>query len=351
MTSLPTPRPEIRDLPTYSSARTNGVRWKASSNEAVTPPPASVLEAIYHAGSNAHLYPDVAGRDLVEALAEFLGVSSERIAVGAGSLSVLEHLLLAYVDSGDEVVLAWRSYEAYPILVKLAGGTPVTVPLSVELEHDLPAMLEAITDRTKVILVCNPNNPTGTEVDEAAIRRFLDAVPSHVIVVLDEAYREFARNDVDGVAFLNDYPNLVVLRTFSKAYGLAGLRVGYAVSGRDIRSSLAAALPPFAVSSIAAAAAQAAVRETRELAHTVQSTIRERRSVENAFTARGLRIPDSGANFVWLPLGADSVGFSEFCLTRGLSIRAFADEGVRFTLGDREASQALISAYDEYKKD
>ncbi|MCU1416144.1 MAG: hisC2 [Schumannella sp.] len=351
MTGLPTPRPETQGLPSYSSARTIGVRWRASSNEATSSPTPSVLEAIYRAGSNAHLYPDVTGQDLSDALAAHLNVSADQISVGAGSLSVLEHLLLAYVSAGDEVVLAWRTYEAYPILVRLAGGEPINVPLTPALAHDLSAMRNAVTDRTKLILLCNPNNPTGTEIDEAAIRHFLDLVPSHVLVVLDEAYREFARTSFDGIGLLDHYPNLVVLRTFSKAYGLAGLRVGYSVSSTEIRKHISAATPPFAVSSVASAAARAAIDEQAQLRGTVHKTIEERRYAEEALAARGLQVPEAGANFIWLPLGAGSARFAELCLARGLAVRAFPGEGVRFTIGHRDATQALISAYDEYTKD
>src|SRR3954463_93994 len=205
--------------------------YKLSSNENPYPPLPGVLAAATEAAAQMNRYPDMGAVDLLEALSDRFGVPVSDLAVGTGSVALLYHLLQATVHDGDEVVYAWRSFEAYPIAVQLTGATSVQVPLTAAARHDFKAMQAALTDRTRVVLVCTPNNPTGPVVRKDELLDFLEVVPRNVLVVLDEAYREFIRepDTIDGAEVYRDRPNVVVLRTFSKAYGLAGFRIGYAI--------------------------------------------------------------------------------------------------------------------------
>jgi histidinol-phosphate aminotransferase len=246
---------------------------------------------------------------------------------------------------------AWRSFEAYPIISAVSGASPIQVPLR-EHAHDLDAMGEQITGKTKLVFVCNPNNPTGTAVGRDALVRFLRAVPSDVVVALDEAYREFVVDpDVpDGTTLLAEFPNVIVLRTFSKAYGLAGLRVGYAIAADP---ALAAALRqtqvPFAVSNVAQAAALAALepQAERELLARVADVVQERARVHAALLGFGYDVPPSQANFVWLPLGDATVDWAAACEQRKVIVRAFAGSGVRVTIGTPDENDRLLAAAAE----
>jgi histidinol-phosphate aminotransferase len=231
-------RPAVAALPAYvpgGRVAPGAAAFKLSSNENPYPPLPSVVAAIADAAADVNRYPDMYATELVEALADRLGVTAAEVVVGNGSVAVLAHVLQTVVEPGDEVVYPWRSFEAYPIAVAVAGGTSVQVPLLTGEGRgrlDLRAMAAAVTERTRVVLVCTPNNPTGPVVHRDEVDAFLAAVPSDVLVVLDEAYLEFVRDPQapDGLAVYAKHPNVVLLRTFSKAYGLAGLRVGYAVA-------------------------------------------------------------------------------------------------------------------------
>jgi histidinol-phosphate aminotransferase len=290
-------------------------------------------------------YPDFASTALVEALAGRFGVPAEHLAVGTGSVAVAQQVLLAAAGEGDEVVFPWRSFEAYPILVQLSGATAVRVPLTGDGGHDLDAMASAVTDRTRVVFVCNPNNPTGPPVRRAALERFLDAVPADVLVVLDEAYREFVRDpDVpDGIELYRDRPNVVVLRTFSKAYGLAGLRVGFAVAHEPVAAALRKTAVPFGVSDLAQAAAIASLNAEPELLERVDLLVAERERVLAALHGLGIAVPESQANFVWLGLGERTEAFAAACERAGVVVRAFPGEGVRVTVAEPEASDRFLA--------
>ena len=291
-------------------------------------------------------YPDLAASAVVQALADKLDVPADHVVVGCGSVGVATQLVEAFAGPGDEVVYAWRSFEAYPIIVQVAGATAVPVPLTSGAVHDLEAMAAAITPRTRVVLVCNPNNPTGTAVRRAPLEAFLDAVPSDCLVVLDEAYREFNRDpDVpDAVTLYRNRPNVAVLRTFSKAYGLAGLRVGYAVAHPDVADAIRMTSVPFAVSSIAQAAAVASLQPAAEgeLLERVDATVGERARVIDALRAAGWHIPDSEANFVWLAIGQQTEGGAAACAEAGVVVRPFAGEGLRVTIGEPEANDIFL---------
>lgn len=350
--TTPQPVANVAALPPYvpgARGLVNGiVPIKSSSNENPLPPLPSVLEALAQAGGSIHRYPDMYATDLVEKLAERHGVTPAEVVVGGGSVAVLAHLLQAYAGPGDEVLFAWRSFEAYPILTLLAGATPATVPLDADARHDLPAMAAAITDRTKVVMVCSPNNPTGPTIHTDEFVAFMAAVPSHVVVVLDEAYLEYVTDaaTVQGQDMIGRWPNLVVLRTFSKAYGLAGLRVGYAVAPAAIITAVRACVTPFSVSGAAQLAAIASIDATPELLERVADIVAERARVIAALAADGWNLPDSQGNFVWIAAGertADLVAHFG-AQPRPILVRPFAGEGVRVTIGTPEENQAALEA-------
>lgn len=311
-----------------------------------------MLETAVAAAGNFNRYPDMACTGLVNELAERFGVPVEHIATGTGSVGVAQSLIQSAAGPGDEVIYAWRSFEAYPILTQISGATSVQVPLTDGDVHDLDAMAAAITDRTRLIFVCNPNNPTGTAVRRAELERFLDRVPSDILVVLDEAYREFVRDaDVpDGIELYRDRPNVAVLRTFSKAYGLAGLRVGFAVAHEPVAAALRKTAVPFGVSQLAQDAAVASLRAEDELMGRVGALVSERTRVHETLVAQGWTVPDTQANFVWLRLGERTVEFAEACDKAGVVVRPFAGEGLRVTIGETEANDLFLHTAEAFFK-
>jgi histidinol-phosphate aminotransferase len=343
-------RPAIADLPAYvpgnpPAARDGVTTYKLSSNENPFPPLPGILEAATDAAAAMNRYPDMGCTALYARLSEHLGVPVTDLAAGTGSVAVLYHLLQAFCESGDEVVYAWRSFEAYPIAVSVTGATSVQVPLGPEARHDLDAMATAITDHTKVVIVCTPNNPTGPAVGRAELEEFLDRVPPHVVVVVDEAYREFVRTDdpFDGVALYQDHPNVVVMRTFAKAYGLAGFRVGYVVAAAEIAAAVRACALPFGVSSVAQAAAVAAIDHEPELLARVDEIVAERERVVAALRGQGWSIPDAQGNFVWMPLGDRTGEFAAAADEAGIMVRPFAGEGARVSIGEPAANDVLLA--------
>jgi len=321
---------------------------KLSSNESPYGPLPSVVAAIAAGAEAPHRYPDMAASALHARLALACGAEPHAVVAGAGSVAVLAHILQAYAGAGDEVVFAWRSFEAYPILTAIAGAEAVKVPLDADARHDLEAMAEAITDRTKVVLVCSPNNPTGPAVHAEEFVAFMARVPSHVLVVLDEAYGEYSRDPraVRGSELLAEHPNLIVLRTFSKAYGLAGLRVGYAVGSAELLAPVRAVVTPFSITEVAQSAAIASLDAVDELLERVEVTAGERERVLARVRELGWAAPDSDGNFVWLPAGARTadVATALGALPTPILVRPFAGEGIRITVGTPEENDALLSA-------
>ncbi|MEU6818470.1 histidinol-phosphate transaminase [Streptomyces sp. NPDC046860] len=317
-------------------------RHALAANENPYPPLPSVRAALSAAGYGLNRYPDRAVTALGEALAARHGVPRSHIVTGAGSVGVTLHLLHALLREGDEVVYAWPSFEAYPHLTGICRGTSVRVPLREE-RHDLAAMADAITPRTALVIVCSPNNPTGTAVTRAELEAFLDRVPPGVLVLLDEAYREFVRDPEvpDGIDLYRSRPGLVVLRTFSKAYGLAALRVGYAVAHEEVADRIRHAVVPFGVNALGQAAALASLAAEDELLERVEAVVKER---DRLATALGPDVPvtASEANFLWLPLGERTTAFAQACAGAGIAVRAFPGEGVRVTVGTPEANDAVL---------
>jgi histidinol-phosphate aminotransferase len=349
--STPTPRPRatVATIPAYVPGKPATVReglktFKLSSNENPYPPLPGVLEAVAAAAAQMNRYPDMGSVALYDALAAKLDVGPERIAAGTGSVAVLYHLLQAYCDPGDEVVYAWRSFEAYPIAVSVVGATSVRVPLTTGAQHDLDAMAAAITARTKVVLLCTPNNPTGPALTDGEVRAFLDRVPAHVLVVVDEAYREFVRLDapLDALALVRERSNVVLMRTFAKAYGLAGLRVGYLVGPEEVATAVRACALPFGVSSIAQAAAVASLAAEDDLFVRVDALVDERTRVAAALADQGWELPDAQGNFVWFPVGDRTLEFAAAAEAAGVMVRPFAGDGVRVSIGEVEANDRLV---------
>jgi histidinol-phosphate aminotransferase len=338
-------RADLAALPEYVPGRNLPGARKLSSNEVPYGPLPGVVEAITQAASGVHRYPDMAVVALRERLAQRLGVTPDRIATGCGSVALAEHLATATCRDGDEILFAWRSFEAYPIITATAGATAVRVPNTPGHGHDLPAMAAAVTERTRLIFVCNPNNPTGTTVRHQELAEFLDAVPSDVLVVLDEAYREFVTDDTvpDGLAAFGDRPNVVVLRTLSKAWGLAGLRVGYLVAAPEVAATVRKVVTPFSVSGVAQAAALAALEAEDEMRRRVKLVIDERERVAQAVRSLLPEVPPTQANFVWLPLGDRATAFAAACEAGGVIVRPFAGDGVRVTIGTPEENDAFLA--------
>lgn len=354
--SRPRVRPAIADIPAYVAGkppapREGGTTYKLSSNENPYPPLPGVIEAATRAAESMNRYPDMGCTALYAALSDHLGVPTGHLAAGTGSVAVLYHLLQAFCESGDEVVYAWRSFEAYPIAVAVTGAASVRVPLTADARHDLDAMADAVTERTKVVIVCTPNNPTGPAVTRSELVAFLERVPPHVVVVVDEAYREFVRihDPVDGVTLRRDHENLVVMRTFAKAYGLAGLRVGYAVASPAIASAVRACSLPFGVSSVAQAAAVASLEREPELFERVEALVGERTRVLTALREQGWEVPDAQGNFFWLSLGDRVEEFVAAAEQAGTMVRPFAGEGVRASIGEPAGNDVLLRVADALK--
>ena len=341
-------RPILDQFAPYQAGKTpsapDGRTYKLSSNESPFGPLPSVLKVIAEAASRVNRYPDNGAVELIQAIAARFGVPGSHVAVGCGSVGVTQQLLEAVGEPGAEVLYAWRSFEAYPYLSDLAGVTSVRVPLRDE-AHDLAAMADAITDRTRLILVCNPNNPTGTAVHRAELEEFLGRVPEDCLLVLDEAYAEYVRDAEvpDGMSLYRNRPNVAVLRTFSKAYGLAGLRVGFMVAHEPVAAAIRKTMLTFGVNALAQAAAIASLEAEPELLERVEAVVSERDRVRGELLGQGWSVPPTEANFIWLRLGADTEDFADACDRAGVSVRPFRAEGARVSIGDREANDAFLA--------
>ncbi len=337
--------------PGQAPSAPDGRSFKLSSNESPFGPLPSVVKVIAEAAGQVNRYPDHGAVELTEAIAARFGVPASHVAVGCGSVGVAQQLLEAVGEPGAEVLYAWRSFEAYPILSDLAGVTSVRVPLRDE-AHDLAAMADAVTGRTRLIFVCNPNNPTGTVTRRAELEEFLDRVPEDCLVVLDEAYIEYVRDpDVpDGLQLYRDRPNTAVLRTFSKAYGLAGLRVGFMVAHEPVAAAVRKTMLTFTVNALAQAAAIASLQAEPELLERVEAVVKERDRVRGELLAQGWTVPLTEANFVWLRLGDDTADFAQACDRGGVSVRPLGADGARVSIGDHEANDAFLALARAYPR-
>ncbi|MGY1782101.1 histidinol-phosphate transaminase [Geodermatophilus sp. SYSU D01036] len=360
-----TARPAVQALPAYKPgrnpadlARELGVdrAVKLASNEVPFPPLPAVVRALAETAGETYRYPDNGAAVLTAALAEHYGVDPAQVVPGCGAVMLCQQLAQAFNDPGTAIAFAWRSFEMYPLLAQVAGARSVQVPLVPSVPggapdtHDLDALAAAVDDDTRLLFVCNPNNPTGTAVRRAELERFLDRVPATVLVVLDEAYREFVTDpDVpDGLELMRGRPSVAVLRTFSKAWGLAGLRVGYLVAEDPaVADAVRRTHVPFSVSMLAQAAAVAALGSQDEVRRRVAAVVTERDRLTAALRGRGLEVPDSQANFVWLPLGEPSAATAAALEARGVITRPFAGEGIRVTVGTPEEDDLFLAALDD----
>lgn len=347
-------RSAVRSLPAYvpGARPTRTDTAKLSSNELPYPVQPSVLAALVHAAEQVARYPQMAGDDLVAALAARYGVDPACVVVGNGSVALIQHLLDTVCDEGDDVVMPWRSFEAYPICVAVAGAHAIKVPLTCDGRHDVPAMLAALTPRTRVVMACTPNNPTGPALSAAELAELVDGVPPEVLVLVDEAYLDFVTDPAvgDAMTLLADHPNLVVSRTFSKAHALAGMRVGYLIGAPALVGAIRSVATPFGVSLPAQAAAVAALepQALAETARRAQAVAAERDRVVATLRQRGWRVPDAQGNFYWLGVGEQTAALAEHCKDAGILVRPFAGEGVRVSVGTAQDNDRVLAALEAW---
>lgn len=357
-TDLPPSRPAVAQLPAYRPGKgaaqaeaehgiTNAI--KLASNENPDPPVASILAAVSAAAAGANRYADHRATAVRERIGTWLGVDPAGVTVGAGSVGLLQQLFLTFVDPGDEVVYPWRSFEVYPVYTRLMAGREVTTPLTAAHTFDLDALAAAITPDTRMVLLATPNNPTGTALRTTELRDLLTAISPRTVVVIDEAYREFLDPAFGDpvVELVPDFPNVVVTRTFSKAHGLAGIRVGYAIGHPEVIASIDKTLFPFAVNALAQAAAIAAIDSMDEIQARVDRILAERARVIAALSADGWQLPDAQANFVYLPLGARTDEVYLGLEKRGVVTRPFSNEGIRVTIGSEEQNTRFLATLAE----
>ena len=347
----------IDTIPAYKQGKPapkrSGRTFKVSSNENPYPPLPSVVDAIEdQALVHINRYPDMGGWAVVERLAAQHGVSNDNIVLGCGSTEVITQLINLVAGPGDEIVYPWRSFEAYPIIVAGAGATSVQVPNLPDGSHDIDGIISAVNEHTRLVILNNPNNPTATQVSETEAKRVMKAVPSDVLVLFDEAYIQFntAADSSRAEEFYAEYPNVVVARTFSKAYGLAGLRIGYGIAPAEVVSGMRKVALPFGVTDVAQRAALASIDAYGELEVRVKSIIAERDRVVEALRSQGWDFPEPYANFFWLALGARTDEAAAQFDEAGLSTRVFSGEGIRITIGEPEANDLVIEVCARLKE-
>ena len=334
-------RADISEIPSYVPGKRLADALKLSSNEVTHPPLPAAVAAMAEAAAAANRYPDMGATDLVHAIAKHLKLRPEQVAVGCGSSALCQQLVQITCTTGDEVVFPWRSFEAYPIFARVAGATPRPVLLTADHRVDLPALAAAITPATRLVFVCNPNNPTGTTITKRKFEEFMAVVPPTTLVALDEAYFEFVRTQDTpmGTEVVVKHENVVALRTFSKAYGLAGVRVGYAFGNPAIIAALNKVAIPFGVSAVAQAGAIASLAGAAQLLERTNETVSERDRVARAIGA----IP-SEANFVWIPTETAAT-LAQQLADQGVIVRAFP-EGVRITVTDHAEANRFLAAWN-----
>ncbi len=327
---------------------------KLASNESPFPPHPDVIEAITRAATEVNRYPDPEARALRRAIADLHETDPARVAVSNGSCEILLAASLALCEPGDEILYAWPSFSMYPHLPALSGAREIQVPLAEGYVHDLDAMLEEVTAATQLLIVCNPNNPTGTHFPADRIAAFVEQVPSRTTIILDEAYVEYQTNDDPDatVDLVTKHPNVVLLRTFSKCHGLAGLRVGYAVCSPQFRSAVDAVRQPFSVNALAQAAATEAIRHQDDVADRVEKNLVERVFVEEALHDLGLATAESQTNFAWVELGELDEGEVVAALTKaGVAVRPGTPLGgpgcLRVSYGTRAENERFLAAMGE----
>jgi histidinol-phosphate aminotransferase len=346
----------LEAIPVYPAASTyafDGELIKLASNETPYPPHPDVLEAIEAQLRTLNRYPDPEKSLLRRCISDRTGVPIGNVAVGNGSCEILLAAADAMLEPGAEIVYAWPSFSMYPQLAAMSGATAITVPLSESGHHDLEAMAAEVTAATRLVIVCNPNNPSATAVPPATIDAWVGELPRHVAVVIDEAYVEFSclQDPDDSLDLLARHPNLVLLRTFSKVYGLCGLRAGYALCPESFRLAVDRVRQPFSVNALAQAAAAEALGHQDEVERRVEQTVIERVHVESELRERGLETTDSQANFSWVSLGdRDEDAVVDGLAQQGVIVRAGTALGergrLRVTYGTRTENDRFLAALD-----
>ena len=347
-------RPAVRDAAAYvpgkPAAPIEGMTaYKLSANEHHMEPLPQVREAIAKASENPNIYPDPGVFELTEAMADFLGVAPKNVVFGAGGSEILAAAFAITAGPGANIVYPWPSFEMYRQVGVMSGAENRQIPLTADGRHDFDGLLGAIDDETTLVVLCSPNNPTGPAIREAEFRSFMDRVPSDLLVVLDQAYLEFITSEdtVDAVAALADYPNLIIMRTFSKAHGLAGLRVGYGIAHPDVILEMRKSIAPFSVQSIGQAAALASLRASAEVDVRAKEVAAARDKLTEELRALGIEVPTSDANYVWLPLGERSADFEKVCMAKGLAVRNL-QTGIRVSIGPDDAMERFIAVTREF---
>ena len=347
----------VEAIPVYPAARSYGFEGevtKLASNETPYPPHPAVLEAVQAAMSGLNRYPDPTAAKLRRGLAERHGVPQAKVAVGNGSCEILLAAAQAMLEPGAEIVYAWPSFSMYPHLAAMTGARAIPVGLDDDGRHDLGALASEVNVATRIVLVCNPNNPTATALTVGEIDAFVAGLPRHVLVIVDEAYVEFSvlQDPDESLPLLDRHPNVVLLRTFSKVYGLCGLRAGYALGPESFRLAVDRVRQPFSVNALAQAAAAEALRHQDELERRVERTVIERVHVQDELAERGLTVSDSQANFSWVALGEDrdEEAVYEGLARRGVIVREGTALGVpghlRVTYGTRPENERFLAALD-----
>jgi histidinol-phosphate aminotransferase len=321
---------------------------KLASNENPIGPSPKALRAMRRAAALAHFYPDGNGFFLRQAIARRHGLAMEQVVLGNGSNEIIEFIGHAYLSPGDEMVISQYAFAIYEIVGKLCQARVVEVPAR-ELGHDLDAMLAAITERTRVVFIANPNNPTGTAVPAAAIHRFIEKAPTRVIVVVDEAYQEFLEDPTDTSQLIAQHPNLVVMHTFSKAQGLAGLRIGYGLASPEVAAALQKVRQPFNANLLAQAGALAALNDPAHIRKTVKMVLAGRHLLQKELAKRGIRFAPSQANFVLVHVG-DGKAVFEKLMKKGVIVRPMhgyrLPEWIRVTVGTPAQNRKFLKALD-----
>jgi len=343
--------PYVPGKPVEALERELGIKniVKLASNENPLGPSRPVLNAIKKAAEEITRYPDGTGFRLKALLAEQLKVESSQVTLGNGSNEILELLARTFVSPGDEVIMSDHAFAVYPLVTLAAGGKVVSVPAR-QWSHDLDAMSDAVTERTRIIFIANPNNPTGTWFSKGELKAFLKAVPDHVVVVLDEAYFEYVEqeNYPDGIKLLSDNENLVVTRTFSKIYGLAALRIGYSISSNGIAELLNRARQPFNVNSIAQEAAIVALSDNDYIDQSRALNALGMTQIETALDEMGIGYIPSVGNFICVEVGPTSMSIYESLLQNGVIVRPVANynmpDHLRVTIGTQEENQTFLDA-------
>jgi histidinol-phosphate aminotransferase len=323
---------------------------KLASNEAPVGPSPRALEALRAEAESLNRYPEDSCHYLREELASLLGLATDQLIFGAGSDEILDLLGRCFLAPGDEIVFPWPSFAMYPIVAAAQSARAVQVPLDGELRVDPDALIRAVTPRTRLLFLANPNNPTGTSISADGFARLLERVPENVVIAADEAYAEYVRRTdfPDSLAGLRERPTLVVLRTFSKIYGLAGLRIGYGIGHAELISQLARARHPFNVNSLAQAAARGALRDPEHVARVRALTHAGLEFLERGLRELGLGYAQSDANFLLIEVGPRAPQLYERLLRRGVITRPVAgfglDRHLRVTVGLPEENKRFLDA-------